>query len=868
MTLALLAGLLVPWVVGTAAMVAIGPRWPVAPWFRRLGYGFFLGMVAVAFAIRLSAHLAGGLSAGWAWVTLAVLGIVAVFGAWWRNRRSGGITIPYSPGADHPTRSVIVAVLMIGIGAHLLLSAIEIIALPLFPWDAWTVWAFRAKAWFLNGAIFDFVNLGQWLSTDDAGIYTQPALSYPLLPSILPLWAAMALGQWHEALINVPVVFCGLAIVLGLYGQSRAVGVRQGLALLGVFLLVSTPIFATHLSLGGYADIWLAGFAGLGFVSLMVGTIHGERSATWLGLLMLALGLLVKAEGFVWMAAGLAYVLLTALPARKGLALVATALVAVAVVLWWQPGTFELPGVGRVGVENGAIHVPLKGAIPFAANMVGDAYLQNIFVRDNWHLAWLALTILVPLCGFVDRPSRRATLTFIGLAGLAQVLIFGFTAQGAWAEDYTAINRLPLHVYPAVVFAGMVLAERLLCRHGAKGGRVRIGGRRRMLVVLGGALVTTLVLLAGWLWVSTAEDGGPPDALPLSGLSFVVGQGQSGADGYVIEQYGDGVALLSSGPVSIDADRLDLLVLNLRMQAVIDDPNRAPAFFWRRQDEEETVSRLTLLGGDELVDLKTSEDWHGTVTEVGFLVLEDAGPAVTISGLRLENSEPMTVARLLAGEWFGYEPWTQRSAHSLTGGEERQHAPLPALVSVFVLLTAGLAAWLGPRGRRVELVMIAILAGWVMLDIRWLGNRLQRAEKSLASLSLSVESRLSDPELTRLDPWISRILDGLPDEHPQRILVLSDPEEPKYYAWRSKYQLLPHNAAVFPRLPSPEQVEGVDFIMVIGDFMDPSKASAGVRERVAALPLDPAVIRRTQLVSVTPHGMLLAVPKPVGDTRP
>jgi len=55
--------------------------------------------------------------------------------------------------------------------------------------------------------------------------------------------------------------------------------------------------------------------------------------------------------------------------------------------------------------------------------------------------------------------ARRAALSFMLIFMATQLFIFGFTDQGLWADTYTAINRLPLHFLPALLFAVMVIAN-------------------------------------------------------------------------------------------------------------------------------------------------------------------------------------------------------------------------------------------------------------------------------------------------------------------------------------------------------------------------------------------------------------------------
>ncbi|KAA9133366.1 hypothetical protein F3N42_03185 [Marinihelvus fidelis] len=859
MSLGLLPGQLVPWAAGYFLFSAVLGGRSLAWVNRNLGYGFFFGAVMVFGAVLVSHQLAGGLAY---WSALALLLVVTALAFAMSRLSPAAPSGGPDPVAAAPGRlgRVMTRVLLAVATIHIALSALEIITLPMFPWDAWTVWGFRAKAWFLNGELFDFVDMGRWLSAEVPAAYTQPALSYPLLPSIIPLWAAMSMGQWHDAMVNTPVILCGLAIVLAMHGQVRSMGVAAPVAALGLLVLVSTPIFAAHMSLGGYADIWLAGFAGLGFVALMVGVLRSDRSQLALGLVMLLMGLLVKAEGLVWLCAGFVFLAVALSSSRRLWWVLVGLLATVLVLLWWQPGIIELPIVGTIGIAENTLHVPLKGAIPIARHDVGAAYVQNTLVRDNWHLAWpslLVLALLAVLSRRVSAPVRRVVFAFFGVVIVTQVLIFGFTSQGEWAADYTAINRLPLQVYPAVVFAAMLLIQELV--PDASAGNPLAGQRLRVTGLYAGALLLSVAVLLGGIWLATPGDARAPGIEPFSDMQFVMGEGHREGDAYVIDRYQDGVALLTSGPIEIDAGTSDLLRLDVSFADGIIDPDDAPAFFWRLQAQPGEVSRITLLDHDELVDLGSSEDWSGTVTEVGFLFLESAGAEASVRKAVIEEKGVDSAMALLAEEWFGYEPWTQRSAHSLAGGAESQRLALPTLVAAWLLVVVLLALWLGPRGQRINVILLAMLVAWFMLDARWLVNRVQRMALSVAALSQPVENRMSETELGRLDPWLSEVAEKLPSGEAARILVLYDRNQPKYFAWRSKYQLLPHNAAVYWQMPTPDQASRLDYILVVGDFVDLPAEQVDLRRRVEALSIPPEIVGSLSLVNIDADGMLFAV---------
>lgn len=860
----LLLAILLPWMAGTAMLGMAGRLDPMPGRFAvRAGYGYFLGIVAVYFAVTLVAQWREALSYGLSLMVLALLGLAACSIRWWRTRKPYTQDRPdhTTPWADLPhARTPWLWVLGVAIAVHLALSGLEIVSLPLFPWDAWTVWTYRAKAWFFQNAIFGFVDPATWLAATDAAVYSHPALRYPLLPSVVPLWAAMGMGAWHEALINVPTWCAGVAIAVAGYGMARTAGLSRFLSWLGAYLLLSTPIFATHMSLGGYADIWMAGFAGLGFMALITAYASGESRFWWLGGLMLAAGVLLKAEGALWLLVGAAFVVTVLTPRKWFWSGVGLALVCAAVLLWGVPGTLELPGIGRVGYTDGVLYVPIKGGIPIQPHNVLDAYAVNLFVRDNWKLFWLGLVLLLLATARVRGRDVRAVRVFLALFVLSQVLVFGLTSEGQWAEDYTAINRLPLHIYPAAILAALILLRR--CLSGRAGVLVARDQWRRLAGILAAALALTVLGLTGWSFAQVRSHGPVQPNQPVAGLRFVVGEGDVDGPALVVRQYEGGVALASSGKVEIDADRLVMLQVRISGDpAMYADPDRAPAFFWRRAGDESTVHRHTLAGTQTFDDLalERPDDWQGSIVEMGFVFMEGPWAPPVLESARLESLRVGTLLGELPREWFEFEPWTQISANSLSGGAEQQHVPLPALVSLLVMLAAAGILVFVPPGHRAPLVLVVFLAGWGLLDARWLANRVRQAAISIESMAVPVDERRMDAELGRLAPWVTALKLTTLGEAPARILLVRDPEMHAYFGLHTKYTLLPHSTLVLDALPGVEQVENLDYVLMIGDFLPPGHRDADVRKRLSVLPIEPRLRRMLQPLEVTEEGVLLKV---------
>jgi len=460
------AGLLLPWLGGTLwLMFAEARLYPgITPnRNRQAGYGFFLGYAVLSCFILAIDAWAGQVD--WAWV-MGLLGVFALL---------GGLGLWMSPGrpvsrpvAEDPlgtVQKILLGVLLAWTLMHLLFAAVEVFSRPVYPWDAWLVWVYRAKAWFLAGALTEMVPAASWAVAAAPEIYTINAPGYPLLPSLVPYWSALGLGRWSETLVNVPVLLAGTAIGLAVYGQCRESGMSRLWAIAACYLLYSIPLFGTHIALAGYADIWMAGFAGLGFIALMRGSVSGEKTQTVLGLGMVALAMLVKNEGVVWFLAALLMQALISFRLRT--IIVAVLVIAAIVSAAFSMGVshVEIPLLGNLGVVNGRLEIPFIGSFVLEVHNVWPVYWANFFLMGSWNILWLTVAASFFLAIFSRTPTgrvQRVVVVFFLIFAATQIFIFGFTDQGIWADTYPAVNRLPLHFVPALVFAALLIISRRL----------------------------------------------------------------------------------------------------------------------------------------------------------------------------------------------------------------------------------------------------------------------------------------------------------------------------------------------------------------------------------------------------------------------
>lgn len=411
------------------------------------GYAVPIGLLACALTVRLPSavgygHLPMSL---WLWPALSLVVVLATL--WIAARR--GRPEPMAP-ARVPALIPVPASHRLWLALIVLLIAIRALWLfeeawlrPLFGWDAWLAWSAKAKAWLLSGQAAPFVDGPAWLADAAGASRTSLAHHYPELLSWLQVWLSSPTGGWSEPAINIAWPALWLALVAGCYGQWRVLGVMPLTAGVGAYLLASLPLANVHAALPGYADLWVATVFVFALLSLLRWRERGERPQLWLALGLTALLPSLKLEGMVWATAVLALVFwfsLTGYP-RLVRMLAAFASVLVLVLVSWLLG---LPWLDLlVELVTGAGH---GGSVFDVLTSTGS----GLFTQDNWHLLWYLLPVVVIWRWRALRASTSLTGSgLLLLGGLSLLLaLFVGTSAGRWAESFTAVNRLVLHLAP------------------------------------------------------------------------------------------------------------------------------------------------------------------------------------------------------------------------------------------------------------------------------------------------------------------------------------------------------------------------------------------------------------------------------------
>jgi len=467
MTLALLLAWTLPWAAGVAVFCALTaprlPGWVAAA----LGHGLVLGLLLAALAVDLFARSDTAHALQHAGMPLALFAMVCAIAAARRLRHAPGVA--REPWANvHKWKIALALIALASLVWRGWLAAREIMLRPTFPWDAWDAWAVKSKVWFLLGHYAPFVSMHDWADGPSAEIFTGPAWSYPSALSWMQVWLASVVGSWIEPIVNLPwlVLWCGM--LLGHYGQWRALGVARMPALAFVYFLGSLPLLVVHVALAGYADLWLAcvfGFAVLAWLRWREQHDYGQLLLAVLCAIALPW---LKLEGAVWLLLFAGWAGYSSLPRRwRRYALGAFGVLA---LIGAAVGRLMLPlfGLGWVHVELTSITIPVIGTLAIGWHEGAFAGAATaLFAQPNWHLLWWIAPALV-VWRWRELLANRALLSLLVLllAGFAFLaFLFLFTDAARWAESYTAINRLVMHLVPAALTLLALLYRELPAIH-------------------------------------------------------------------------------------------------------------------------------------------------------------------------------------------------------------------------------------------------------------------------------------------------------------------------------------------------------------------------------------------------------------------
>ena len=172
---------------------------------------------------------------------------------------------------------------------------------PLFPWNAWTQWATKARVWFELGRVVPFAGSADWLVADGSAYFDAGPQLPPTLP-LLQVWASIALGGWDDALMNWPWWQFAVALSFAVYGAMRALDMPALSALVVTFFVSSLPLANVHVALAGYADLPLAAYYACAALAFLRFAASRDLRDVLLAVVLALACTQIKAPGIGWAA--------------------------------------------------------------------------------------------------------------------------------------------------------------------------------------------------------------------------------------------------------------------------------------------------------------------------------------------------------------------------------------------------------------------------------------------------------------------------------------------------------------------------------------------------------------------------------------
>lgn len=138
------------------------------------------------------------------------------------------------------------------------LTVIDLVSKPVLPWDGWYSWSAKAKAFYYANAVVPLYSqeVAFW-NFQNKSVGLVGGVNHPYFISLIQTYTAMAWGDWNDGIVNFPWLGLSVATVLAVVGALCYLGGGLFSAILTSYMIISLPIFDTHISLGSYADVWV-----------------------------------------------------------------------------------------------------------------------------------------------------------------------------------------------------------------------------------------------------------------------------------------------------------------------------------------------------------------------------------------------------------------------------------------------------------------------------------------------------------------------------------------------------------------------------------------------------------------------------------
>ena len=827
-----LLGLCLTWLLGIVVVhlssqasvrFSASPSKPASVhWALNTAVGWLAGAYLASVFVQTGTSL--GLSLGLSaivWTSIAAAvglgGLIAL------QRQTGGLSsLKHALMAHIQSTGHVTWILLALVCAHALVSLANQISRPIFPWDAFTTWMYRAKAWVTTDTISPMANSAQWLKQAAPEGYAIYANQYPEALSVVAAYSSSLSGQWHHFAAAAPWLFAYLALALIVFGGLRSVGANKLVSSAGAYLVASLPLIDMHTGLAGYGDLWMALSAGGGLVLLLASRSASNPQLAALGLLTLLISTQFKLEGWLWLGLGVVFLGVSVIARRLGV-LITIGMLAAAPTLAYLLNVeyVRLGALGVWGLAEGQIHIGPLGSYATRPYNPMINYWNALIVDRNFHFLGVLYTLsLIGLSITARRRSLEHWLMAVLIVG-AQAIIFGVSIFSEYAETGTAINRVLLQFAPVFAFTSAYSLHMLLKQNNVP---ARNSSTRAVSGSFAWALGASAAALLALLPLADADRA----TLGAENFSAVLGD-------FFIE----GESLVVAPNSSLTVMKASSMPLTQDHNRAIVNSRGAGAFYWIEADAPKSVVSVPLnADGHTLIDLAQHEAWNPrTIVELGVIAAAGQNTPFELESVSLGSHLSWADLPALTESWRKRPEVTQVTLNSIKAPPAWQpslvtvSAASAALLCLFVVVSIRLQRkwplWAG----QLTTINGALLLLWVINDVIW---TIGYANSTLAATSAHPTTPLEQVSTgLHLEETAVSIGESLTADTP--IIVAPASANDAFAAQKLPMLLLPRRVVFVNSAPSIIPAKWQGHVIVVGsDATQIASATQKVASRLKA----------------------------------
>ncbi|MBN3037967.1 MAG: glycosyltransferase family 39 protein [Candidatus Omnitrophica bacterium] len=318
----------------------------------------------------------------------------------------------------------------------------QALLIPIYSWDAFATWAYRAKVFYFDG-LMDF----------SKGANSYPHTSYPNLIPLLECWLYNAMGIFDDRLVKIifPLFYTSFIVVFYFFLRRFS---ERIYGLLGVYLLSTMPFLTFHSTIS-YSDMPLMTYNILSIMALVLWIESKENPYLILGGIAAGLAAFTKLEGtaymFILIALLFLYILKTKLfdKNKPSFSIMSFCAFLVPACVIGLPYTIYKKAMG---IANERLPIDFSVESLKRIPDIIRHFNHSMFFVGNWNLIWFMLAVAILFNLKRLREQKIAFLLITLCAYLALYFsLFLLTKNYEFLSPGTLLNRSFLQFIPLSV---------------------------------------------------------------------------------------------------------------------------------------------------------------------------------------------------------------------------------------------------------------------------------------------------------------------------------------------------------------------------------------------------------------------------------